>query len=146
MSILFSLTLAQEAFPDAGDETLEFYLARSDLVVSGIMLNLRGPTFFEEGGANYYSKFKIKDVLKGNDEFRGKTIRINIVRIVIQEKYTYLDLIKEGEERIVFLRKIPRNQNPSWRTADVWFGVQYPSSTMVRAIKRLAKKEKNIEQ
>ena len=146
--ILFGLAIAPKSFANAGDETLEFYLAKSDLVVFGVILNKRGPTFYEEGVPNYYSEFKVDEVLKGTNELRGKTIKINIVRLAIREKYidSYQDLIKEGGERIVFLKEIPQNENPAWRTADVWFGVQYPSSTMGDAIKRLTKEEKNIEQ
>ena len=146
--ILISLALPRVSFSDAGDETLEYYLSKSDLVVLGVILNQNGPIFYEEGVPNYYSDVKIDYVLKGNNELRGKTIKINIVRLAAREKYTenYIDLIKEGEERIFFLKKIPQNRNPAWRTADVWFGVQYPSSTMADAIKRLTKEEKNIEQ
>ena len=145
VTIVFSLVLTKEVFSGGGDETLAFYLSKSDLVVLGVILNRKGPTYWEEGVPNYYTEFKVDEVLKGNDKLQGSMIKINIIRLQIREKYSYLDLIKEGGKRIIFLKKIPQD-NPAWETADVWFGVQYPSSTMARAIKRLTKKQKNIEQ
>jgi hypothetical protein len=47
-------------------------------------------------------------------------------------------LIKKGGECILFLKDFPAAK-PSLKTADFWFGVQYPSALMGRSLKRLSK-------
>ena len=128
------------ALTDSSDDTLKFYLSKSDLVILGTILNQPGAVIDEVGVPNYYCDFKVTDVLKGDATLKGKTIRVNIVRFE-GDKKDHHPLIKKDAECILFLKK-EENNFPFWETADFWFGVQYPSPWMARSLKRLAEEEK----
>ena len=131
------------SFADASDDTLKFYLSKSDLVVQGTILNEPAGLFDEAGVPNYYCEFSVSDVLKGDSELKGKTIKVNIIRFEMDKK-DHHPLIKKNAECILFLKKTKGNV-PSLETADFWFGVHHPSPWMARSLKRLAK-EKSVEQ
>ncbi len=132
------LLLPAVVIADSSDDTLEFYLSKSDLVVLGTIVKDPFVIFSEEGVPNYICDFKVRDVLKGNAKLKGQTIKVNIKRFEMDEKDKH-PLIKKDSECILFLKM--RDGVPSWETADFWFGIQYPSPTMAKSLKRLAKEE-----
>ena len=128
---------------DDSDDTLKFYLSKSDLVVLGRILNDPLAISGRDGVPNYICEFKVSDVLKGDEKLKGETIRVNIVRRELNKKDKH-PLIKKDAECILFLKKAD-NAMPSWETADFWFGIQYPSPVMAKSLKRLAAPEAVFE-
>ncbi len=118
------------------DDTLKYYLSKSDLAVHGIIVSEPLAAFREAGVPNYICDFKVSDVLKGDASLKGKTIRVHIIRFEMDEKDRH-PLLKKDGECILFLKGASPDV-PSWVTADFWFGVQYPSPCMASSLKRLA--------
>lgn len=135
--------LSKEKSADSSDDTLKFYLSKSDFVVRGTIANHPEAIFDEIGVPNYYCEFKIADVLKGDAKLKDKTLKLNIMRFEMDKKDRH-PLIKKDAECIVFLKKQTKGTVPHWFTADFWFGIQHPSPWMAKSLKRLAK-EKNVE-
>lgn len=143
-SILFSIVfviMAGICFADEGDDTLKFFLSKSDLVILGTITSEPIGVVDEAGVVNYYCDVNVADVCKGIASRKDKTIRMDIIRFEMGKK-DHNPLIKKDSECILFLKKIPNNTSPEWETADFWFGVQYPSPWMVKSLKRLAEEEK----
>jgi hypothetical protein len=143
MKLPFVIVAAWLLFPmvaqaDSGDDTLAYFLSKSELVVIGTLKDEPVGVFTENGVPNYVCDFAVSDVLKGDNALRGKTIRVNIVRFEDDEKDRH-PLIKKDAECIVFLKKQSEGTIPRWATADFWFGLQYPSPWMAKSLKRLAK-------
>ncbi len=130
------MALATVAIADDGDETLRFYLARSDLVVLGEIASEPSEFQKEIGVANYVCDFKIAQVLKGKRPARD-TITVKIVRFERDEEDRFPE-VKKGSKYILFLKHAANGETPVWKTADFWFGVQRPSPWMARSLKRLA--------
>ena len=129
------------ALADTSDDTLKFYLSRSDVVIQGTILNHPVGVIDRDGVPNFYCEFKAADVLKGDAKLKGTTIRVNIVRFERDEK-DHHPLIKKGAECILFLKRTKDNI-PKLETADVWFGVQHPFPWLVESLKRLSKQKEN---
>ena len=149
MKLLSAFLVAAVLLPsivlaDAGDDTLKFYLSKSNLVIKGKINTEPLGTVDELGVPNYICEFKVADVLKGDGKLKGKTININIMRFEMDKKDRH-PLIRKDAECILFLKKPPKGSVPQWVTADFWFGVQHPSPWMAKSLKRLAKKE-TVEQ
>jgi hypothetical protein len=122
---------------DEGDDTLVYFLRKSDLVVIGTIKNEPVGVFTENGVPNYVCDFAVSEVLKGDRAHKDKTLRINIVRFEMDDKDRH-PLLKKDTECIVFLKKEPEGNIPRWATADFWFGLQQPSPWMAKSLKRLA--------
>ena len=127
---------------DASDDTLRFYLARSELVVLGTIMSRPGGYIDEKGSPvciHYACKVKIQEVLKGDQNLKGETISVDIPQFETGGIGAN-PLIAKDSECILFLKK-RENAQPEWETADFWFGIQYPSPTMIESLKRLAKEK-----
>jgi hypothetical protein len=135
-AVMGVLALACSAAADASDDTLRFYLAKSDLVVLGAIAS--DPRVFskEDGVENHVCEFRIADVLKGPKP-GADPITVNIVRFEGDEE-DRLPELRKGSKCILFLRSAGGGAMPAWQTADFWFGVQRPSPWMARSLKRLA--------
>jgi hypothetical protein len=123
---------------DDADDTLRFYLSKSDVVVLGTIKGEPESIVDEAGVPNYLCQFAVTDVAKGDAELTGKTIAINIVRFELNEKDRH-PLIKKDAECILFLKKQRLGNVPQLTSADYWFGVQPPSPLMFKSLSRLAK-------
>ena len=136
IAILFFIAVASVK-GDADDEISKFFLSKSDLVVMGRITAEPFPFMDEVGVPNYLCEFQIKDVIKGDVEMKDQLIKLVITRIelVPADKHP---LIKKDGECILFLKKAPPQNKPSWVSADFWFSVQHPSPTMAASLKRLA--------
>ena len=130
------LGLAVPAFADDGDDTLRFFLSKSELVVLGEITSEPHGVWDEKGVVNYICDFRIAEVLKGKKPGTD-TVAVNIVQFEL-DKEDRLPGLKKGTKWIVFLKSAPDGAKPPWRTADFWFGVQRPSPWMAQSLKRLA--------
>jgi len=135
-SLVFLIALSAPA--DESDDTLKHFLSKSDCVALGTIVS--EPTGYStEGGVVTYScDFKVSEVLKGVGLTNGVTTRVSVDRFENGTPDRH-PLIKNGSECILFLKNVSPNI-PRLKTADFWFGIQYPSSSMVRSIKRIAQK------
>ena len=84
LTIVLSLS-SSARLADASDDTLKFYLSKSDLVVLGNVTSQPEVKFAQEGVSNYICDFKVKDILMGDAELKGKTIKVNIMRSEIDK-------------------------------------------------------------
>jgi len=124
---------------DDSDDTLKFYLAKSDVVVLGTIASQPLGLVWELGVVHYCCSFDVSDVLKGDVKLKGKTIRVNIMRFEMDEN-DRSPLVAKGKECILFL-KYARGSFAKFRTADFWFGLQQPSPWMAKSLTRLAEQE-----
>ena len=109
MTRLISLVLAVSTvglcFADDGDDTLQFYLTKSDLVVIGKIATLDVEGISEAGVPHYGGKFAIADVVKGDAGVKSKTIAVTIARFEMNKKDKH-PLLKNGGECILFLKQV----------------------------------------
>ena len=127
---------APVALADASDDTLKFFLSKSEVIVSGKIATEPMGITDELGVLNYICEFQVQDVLKGDAGLQGRTVKVNIMRFEKDAKDKH-PLIKKDQECLLFLKSATPN-TPSWVTADFWFGVQQHSPWMARSLKRLA--------
>ena len=144
------LTLALLLVPsvcraDDGDDTLRFYLAKSDLVVLGTIVSKPIAKSTEAGVLGYGCDFHVAEVCKGDAALEDTTIRVSIGRFEGAKK-DHHPLIEMDAECILFLKNGSSGTIPRWLTADFWFGVQQPSPWMAKSLKRLASQEKPAEE
>jgi hypothetical protein len=130
-----TLVLAASAAADGGDDTLRFFLSKSDLVVVGKLTSEPAGVEKEAGVVNYRCQVAVSEVLKGKAATKGE-LTVNIIRFesAAEDK---LPWFKKGATCILFLKSADP-KTPAWETADVWFGVQPSSPWMARSLKRLA--------
>jgi hypothetical protein len=127
------------------EETLRFYLAKSDVAVLGEFASepiRKGANKFT---THYQADFKITQLLKWDapgETKVGATIKVHIVRAVLHEDdfepEDRLPDLKKGGKCILFLECHDLTPTPSYITADIWFGVQRPSSWMAKSLARIA--------
>ena len=132
-AVLLPLTTPR---PDAGDDTLRFYLEKSDLVVLGKITNIPIGVTSEIGVFRYVCEVEVAEVLKGDPALVGETVRTTLSRFEMG-KADRNPLIAKGAESILFLKKRKKGSIPAYGSADFWFSVQYPSPRMALALKRL---------
>lgn len=122
---------------DGGDETLKFFLSKSDLVVMGKFTAEPDGHTTHPGVLQYLCEFQIQDVLKGNTGLKNQAIKLVLTcfEVTSEDKHP---LVNKDGECILFLNQAPPQNKPPWRSADFWFGVQPPSPTMAASLKRLA--------
>ncbi len=137
LGLFLSVALAGILKADESDDTLKYYLSKSDLVAVGTISPNSLAIIDALGVPNYICVFQIKKVIKGDSQLEGKNIRVNIMRFEIQEK-DKSPLIKNGGECILFLKNV-RPRIPSWETVDFWFGVQNYSPWMAKSLERIEK-------
>jgi hypothetical protein len=110
------------------DDTLRFYLSKSDLVVCGSITSEPIGLSSETGVIHYSCDFTVTDVLKGDSALKETTIKVSIGRFEIDAR-DRSPLIGKDSECILFLK--------GQGTADFWFGIQQFSPAMVGSVKRL---------
>lgn len=133
--LLASLVAVFPVYADSSDDTLKFYLSKSDFLVMGKITSEPISINDEAGVPNYICEFRVQDVLKGDGKLKDQVIKVNIMRFEMGAKDKH-PLIKKDGECILFLKSAAPN-TPSWVTADFWFGVQHPSPWLARSLKRL---------
>jgi hypothetical protein len=123
---------------EEGDDTLRFFLAKSDLVVSGTINSNSIVVTTDPGAPNYLFDFQVDDVLKGEVGLKGKLIQVSIKRFEGGQNWKGHPLLKDGARCIFFLRGVKPPSVPAWREADPWFSVQPANLSMSESLKRLA--------
>lgn len=138
LCILIGLT----ARADDSDDTLRFYVKKSDIIVSGAVVSEPKGLVDESGIINWVCTFKVAETLHGSKP-DAEMIDVNIVRFGIdaKDRPSYL---KKDAECILFLKNVAKAEKPAWKTADFWFGIQPRFPMMERSIKRLAEQSKQI--
>ena len=143
VAVLLWVAIAQsgaEVGPASGSEdTLKYYLGRSHLVVLGKIVTEPRHIVGAYVIPGYLCSFEVEDVLKGDSNLKGKAIDVDIVQFEL-DKADKNPLIEKDRRCILFLKK-SEDKSVSWQTADIWFGIHYPSPTMVKSLKRLAREE-----
>lgn len=135
--LLVGAGIAAAASSDqTGDDTLRFYLSKSDIAVLGKIVAAPLEYQFESGVPLYQCEFLVSDVYKGDVALKGEIIKVSIKRLEASKKDKH-PLVKKDGECILFLKNISPSA-PPWETADVWFGVQQPSPPLAHSLKRLA--------
>lgn len=126
---------------DDGDDTLKHYLSKSSLVFVGkISEHPRGGFTNDTVNVSYGLKFSVTEVLQGDQRLVGKTIDFTLVRYQLSPKDQH-PLMKKDAECILFLKQSSNTQR--WETADVWFGMQPESPSLVKSLKRLLAEQQN---
>lgn len=139
-SIGLALLLTTPMPARCADETLRFYLSKAELVVLGEISSDISSFSEEVGAVHHRCDFQIAEVLRGNWLGESKTIAVDIARFELNDADRLADL-KKGYRCILFLNNQGNRKTPRWQTADVWFGVQYPSPSMAKSLRRLARVE-----
>jgi hypothetical protein len=136
-AIALSMVLALTApvLADESDDTLRFYLSKSDFVVLGEITTVPFRIVEEVGVTNYYCEFRVAEILKGR-KLGTDTINVDIVRFEL-DKQDQLSELKKNGKCILFLKNAGSGEKPTWQTADFWFGFQHPSPWMTRSVRRL---------
>lgn len=133
---MFAFVLSAPA--DEDDDTLKYYLSKSDCVALGTIASEPIGISSEAGVVEYVCDFKVSESFKGDGVTNGVMTRVVIVRFERGASDRH-PLLKKGGECILFLNNASPSI-PKWRTVDFWFGIQYPNSLMGRSLKRLAQK------
>jgi hypothetical protein len=122
----------------AGDseESLRHFLARSDVIVLGEFATEPVGKKASEEVRHYQADFKISQVVKWDapGETRvGETIKVHI----LLDGEERLPELKKGGKCLLFLKCHNLKPNPSYITADFWFGVQRPNAGLASSLLRL---------
>lgn len=137
------ILLAANAWLDADDETLQFYLDQAEVVMLGEFTSEPIGTMTEGGVIHYQADFEIEQIIKGGElgaRRVGGTITANIVRFEFEEA-DKLPEIAKGGRCILFMLCNDRQETPSYLTIDIWFGVQRASPTLAKSLARLVGEE-----
>lgn len=119
----------------AGDVTLGYYMANSELVVAGTVSSEPGVTMTNPRFRNYHFDFAISEVLHGRHA-PTDTIRVTVPRHEAGPEDA-LPYMKKGSQCILFLKRV-KSAPEQFVAADVWFGVQRYNSRMALFIKNLS--------
>lgn len=134
-----ALLLTTPLLACGSDATLRFYLAHSEVVVLGEVVSDISSATEEVGSVSYFCDFQIAEVLRGQGPADNK-IAVNIARFELSDA-DRLPELKRGYRCILFLNNQGTRKTPRWQTADVWFGVQHPSLSLAKSLRRLARVE-----
>jgi len=138
-SLAALLSACNIAAGNESDDTLRYYLSKSELVVVGTITNEPLVVFDSEYVPNYICKFNVSTVLKGDEALARTIIPVTIVRFE-KTKEDKNPLVKRGGKCILFLRKSV-GENSGWETADFWFGIQDPFPWLADALSRVQQNE-----
>ncbi len=143
MLLLPLCVLCSVAVAGDDDETLRFYLSKSDVAALGEFTSEPIGESSEQGVVRYQADFKLVRLIKGEkagERAAGGTIRVNCVRFDLSPEERPAQL-KQGGKAILFLRRVSngpgRKPLPSYVTVDPWFAIQPPQAAMADALARL---------
>jgi hypothetical protein len=145
MRYLFALGLAVvlPGFVGASDseEALRLFLAKSDVVALGEFATevVAKETNWEY--RDYQADFKVTQVIKWDAPGQiqvGETIKVHI----LLEGEERLPEMKKGGKCLLFVECHDLKPNPSYITADLWFGVQRPNPGLTKSLSRIVTEQK----
>jgi hypothetical protein len=127
----------------AGDieEGLRLFLAKSDVVALGQFTTEPVPKETNWEYRDYHAEFQLTQVIKWDapGETRvGDTIKVRI----LLEGAERLPEMKKAGKCLLFLKCQDLKPNPTYITADFYFGVQRPNQTMANALCRIVTEQK----
>lgn len=134
-AIGLTLLLAAPGLVCGNDETLRFYLSKSDLVVVGEIASDPTRASEEVGVVIYTCDFRITATVSGRKPIED-SIAINIIRLE-RDDADRVGELKKGFQCILFLKNVGSDKTPRWETADVWFGLQRATPTLERSLQRI---------
>jgi hypothetical protein len=142
-TFLLGLALVLPGLVVAGDseEALRLFLAKSEVVVLGDFTTEPVVKETFEENRQYQADFKIAQVIKWDapGETRvSETIKVHI----LLEGEDRLPEMKKGGRCLLFLQCHDPKPNPSYITADWWFGVQRPNPALVKTLSRIVADQK----
>lgn len=122
---------------DSDDETLRYYLSKSEAVVVGKVtdgLQRIGVDF------NPIPVNVIGFEIKVTDSIKGKVAAKQTIMVTVTRAYNIGQSLppEQGEKVVLFLK----SSGDSWVTADKWFGMQPHSLTLVEHLKRVNRQAK----
>jgi len=134
LSIIFACTGTQA---DESDDTLEYYLSKSQVVVHGkIFTEPRVNKYKEKKGATSHEfDFQVIDVIKGDFTKKNDILMVNVLQFVDNPTDQH-PLINKDKTSILFLKDSGYRQM-LLETVDHWFAVQYPNPNLLKSLKRL---------
>ena len=134
-AILGLICLVTASATAAGnDDTLRFYLAKSDAAVFGEITSSPLAYSTQFGVVNHAFDFQVMEVLKG-ELVAGSTIQTTVTHAEINDEERLS--LSSGLRCILFLKRARPGEKPAWQTADPWFGFQRANSTLRTSLKRL---------
>ena len=141
MVLIQAYVLAAASIASADDDTLRFYLSKSDLVVFGEIASDPTRVSEEVGAVYYFCDFTISEVLKSNQPLAiADPIHVNIIRFERAAGERDPEL-KKGGVCVLFLKNLGSGEQPRWETADVWFGFQRATLSLVDSLRRVVEDE-----
>jgi hypothetical protein len=123
------------------EEGLRLFLAKSDVVALGEFTT--EPVVKETNWEyrDYQADFKITQVIKWDAP--GQTRVGEIIKVhILLEGAERLPEMKKGGECLLFLECHNLKPNPSYITADFYFGVQRPNKGLANALSRIVTEQK----
>lgn len=131
------------AAADYSEEALHLFLAKSDVVGLGEFTTepVHKETNWEYH--EYEADFKITQVIKWDapgEPRVGEAIKVHIVF----EGAERLPEMKKGGKCLLFLQCYYLKPNPSYITADFWFGLQPPNQGLAKALSRVITEQKKF--
>ncbi len=112
---------------DDSEDTITYFVSKSDCVVAGTIVGEPLRIVSEPGRVEYFCDFSVVEIYKGDG------ITTGVTRVVIsrseQDESDLRPIISKGMACVLFLKFDP-NRIPKLRTADLWFGIQ-PSSLIL---------------
>lgn len=125
LAVTFSAPVVSSA--QTPDETLVFYLSKSDVVVAAEIVNDPGGYSHNANVFNYPCALKVFEVIKGDPKME-KRQAATIMRVTGTG-----GIPQKGSRYILFLNR-SGSRGKSLKSADYWFGVQTYFATMSKSL------------
>jgi hypothetical protein len=134
--IVVGKPVLRETSREDGDETLRFYLSRTEMVAAGEICTEPTRTVKEAGVIIYRFNFQVTHVITGPAP--GARVSVDVIRPELTPEDAFPQL-RKGGKYILFLKPVGDWVIPTWEMVDVWFGIQPHSHAMHASLKRLTK-------
>jgi hypothetical protein len=123
------------------EETLRYYLTKSDVIVIGEFATEPVGKEPNEEFRYYQADFKITEIVKWDAPVEprvGMTVKVHLLVPAGEQRPE----LKKGGACMLFLGCREVQPTPSFITADLWFGVQRPSPGLAKALSRSVAEQK----
>lgn len=131
--VAFLLPIASSlVWADDSDDTLRFYLNKSELVIVGKVVNEPFGVSGEAGVENYGCQIEVEKVVAGELKVGEEPIKVTVTRFTGTGGEP-----KKGESYLLFLKSYGGRKG-YWQTADFWFGIMPAATAPIPSLERLA--------
>lgn len=148
LSLIVVVLAGIPAAAGESDDTLQAYLQKSKVCVSGTFVEVIGESG-EQGVVHYVCEFKVAEVIAG--VCPDKRIRVGFVRLENKDE-DKLPFLKEGAKCILFLngpsgqvQSVSGERINAYSLADPKFGIQQYTDALATALKRIAETSSEAE-